>query len=150
MNEQEISEILEKHRAWLMCEENGVRVNLQNANLRGADLRDADLRDADLRGADLRGADLRGADLRGADLQGCAGNREQIKSIFVSDVYPVTYTSDYLQIGCQNHPILDWWDFDDAAIARMDGKRALKFWRDWKDVIKMIIEKSPAEKTRSK
>ncbi|MGL4354093.1 MAG: pentapeptide repeat-containing protein [Aeromonas popoffii] len=118
--------------------------DLRDANLRGADLRDADLRDADLRDADLRGADLRGADLRGADLWSCSGERDYIKSVFVSDVYPITYTCEVLQIGCQRHKISEWWEFDDRTIASMDGKTALSFWREWKDTIRMIIEKSPA------
>ena len=123
--------------------------NLYGANLRGANLRDADLSGANLRGADLYGANLRDADLYGANLRGaklwnCAGNRNEIKSILAIDTYPITYTAEYLQIGCQRHPIADWWEFDDAAIAAMDGKIALKFWREWKDTIRAIIEKSPA------
>lgn len=155
MNKQELTAIIESHGKWLRGEADGVRAGLRGANLRGAylrgaDLRDADLRDADLCGADLRGSNLCGADLSGADLSGvslwsCAGERNRIKSIFVSDVYPITYTSEILQIGCQKHKISEWWEFDDRRIAEMDGKAALSFWREWKDTIRMIIEKSPAK-----
>ena len=122
--------------------------DLCGADLRGANLRGADLRDADLRDADLRGANLRGANLRGADLRNCAGNRKNIMSVFVFNEYPVVYTNEYLQIGCERHQIDDWWDFDDTRILQMDGKTALKFWRNNKDLIKTIIESNPAEPTK--
>ena len=53
MGEQELKDILEKHKKWAKGEAGG-----QRADLRGADLQRADLRGADLRGADLRRADL--------------------------------------------------------------------------------------------
>ena len=121
--------------------------DLSDANLRGADLSYANLSYANLRGANLSDADLRGANLRGANLWNCSGNRKQIKSIFVSEVYPISYTSEYLQIGCERHDISDWWDFSDKEIKDMDGRAALDFWSEWKETIKMIIEKSPAVET---
>ena len=174
MSKEGLAVIIDNHGRWLRGEDGGKCADLRGADLRGADLRCADLRGADLRCADLRGAslcgaslsgadlrcadlrgaslcgaslsgaDLRGANLRGADLWLCAGERNYIKSIFVSDVYAITYTSEVLQIGCQRHKISEWWGFDDHRIAEMDGKKALKFWREWKDTIRMIIEKSPA------
>ena len=124
MNKEELMVIIENHGKWLRGEDGGV-----HANLRGANLCDANLRDANL---------------CYADLWSCAGERNRIKSIFVSDVYAVTYTSESLQIGCQKHKISDWWEFNDRRIAKMDGKKPLSFWREWKDTIRMIIEKSPA------
>ena len=121
--------------------------DLRYANLRGADLYGANLRGADLYGANLRGANLRGADLRGANLNGASGNRLEIKSLFISDDYPITYTSDVLQIGCELHDIAEWWGFDDKRIVDMDGKQALKFWRKYKGFIKQAIELSPAKPT---
>jgi len=100
--------------------------------------------EANLSGADLREANLREADLRGANLWGCAGERQKIKSIFISNIYPITYTSEILQIGCEGHLISDWWKFDDNKIKAMDGEKALKFWSSNKDLIKQIIEHSPA------
>jgi len=120
---------------------------LHDANLRGACLGGADLRDADLEGADLRGADLRGADLRGAGLWATTGNRKQIKSLFIFEEYPVTYTSEVMQIGCRQHPIEDWWGFTDDEIKDMENRKALPFWNKWKGTIKQIIEMSPATPT---
>ena len=70
MKEQELKDLLKKHRKWIYGENGGERADLYGANLRGADLRDADLYGANLRGANLRGANLYGANLRGADLYG--------------------------------------------------------------------------------
>ena len=114
---------------------------------RWAYLSGANLRGVNLRWAELRGANLRGADLRGADLWNCAGERNHIRSLFVSDVYAITYTAEVLQIGCQRYPIADWWEFDDRKILEMDGKQALTFWREMKDFIRMAIEKFPATPT---
>ena len=51
-----------------------------------------------------------------------------------------------MQIGCELHNIDDWWEFDDDRILEMDGDTALSFWKEWRETIKMIIEKSPAGK----
>lgn len=174
---EQLKNILELHDLWLKNDESGVHANLiradlydanlrradlRNANLSYASLRNADLVEANLSGANLRGADLRnanlsGANLRGADLIGanlrlatfnsCAGNRKHIKSLFISITYPITYTSNILQIGCERHEIVKWWDFSDGQILEMDGKNALKFWRKYKEFIKSAIELSPAEPT---
>jgi hypothetical protein len=68
MTEQELKDILDKHKLWLGREEGGVRANLEGANLRDANLRNANLRDAYLRNANLWDADLRDANLRDANL----------------------------------------------------------------------------------
>ena len=86
------------------------------------------------------------ADLRGADLRGAVGNLRHLKTI-ICDTYPVTYTAEVMQIGCQRHAIKDWWEFDDERIVGMDGKAALKFWRKWKPLLQAIIDASPAEPT---
>jgi len=164
---EQLAEIIKKHGMWLRDEDGGERANLRYADLSSADLRSADLRSADLRyadlrsadlrsadlsyadlrSADLRSADLRSADLRSADLRYAAGNSEHIKSIFVSEVYPIVYTVDYLQIGCERHLISDWANFDDRRILKMDGKRALEFWKSFKDFIFMSIQIAPAAAT---
>ena len=70
MTWEKLTEILQKHKAWLNDEEGGERANLIGANLRGANLSGANLRGANLSGADLRGANLICADLRDANLSG--------------------------------------------------------------------------------
>jgi hypothetical protein len=137
-------------------------VDLSGANLGGVDLSGVDFRDSvlwgvdfcgsdlsgvNLRGANIRNTDLRNADLSGVDLRNCAGNRNQIKSIFISEIYSITYTSEYLQIGCESHLIKDWWKFDDERIKAMDGDKALNFWAESKSFIKKAIKLFPATPT---
>ena len=142
--------------------------SLNGADLRGADLRGADLRDADLRGAslsdanllgaslngadlrdaNLRGADLRDADLRGANLKGVCGLNERVKNIQIED-WPISYTSEIMQIGCQRHPLDAWRNFSDAEIRAMDGRKALTFWHKWRETIFKIIEMAPAQPTKT-
>ena len=128
-----------------LCDANLSNADLSGANLRyvelrGANLRAADLSSADLRYADLSGANLSGANLRYVDLRWCIGNMREIKSAQF-DTYDVTWTKDALAIGCQQHPIKEWWQFDDTIITNMD-RDALLWWKKWKLVLQQIIEMS--------
>ena len=67
---EELTKILDEHRAWLLNNEKGKRADLYDANLQGANLQGANLYGANLYGADLYGANLYGANLYGANLQG--------------------------------------------------------------------------------
>lgn len=86
------------------------------------------------------------ANLTRANLYGASGNLNNLKSVFC-DTYPVTYTAEVMQIGCQCHRLEDWWSFDDARIIEMEGKAALKWWRTWKPILQQIIATSPANAT---
>ena len=75
MTEQELKNVLQKHKLWFedCSQQDAERAdlhseNLCNANLRGADLSYADLYCADLHSANLRDANLYNANLRGANL----------------------------------------------------------------------------------
>ena len=116
------------------------------ANLNMANLTMANMTGANLVGAYLNGADLTRASLTRANLRGVFGNLKHIKSIFL-ERYPISYTSNTLQIGCQKHPITDWWEFEDDEIIEMEGEEALVWWKKWKGQIKTLIEMSPAEPT---
>ena len=131
-----------KARADLSC------ANLRGAYLRGAYLRGAYLRGAYLRDADLSCADLRDADLRGAYLNGVCGLNDWIKNIQIED-WPITYTAEVMQIGCQRHPLDAWRNFSDAEIRAMDGRKALTFWHKWRETIFKIIEMAPAQPTKA-
>ena len=121
---------------------------LSGADLSGADLDGADLSGANLRGADLSGANLSGANLRGADLNGVCGLNDWIKNIQIED-WPISYTSEIMQIGCQRHPLDAWRNFSDAEIRAMDGRKALAFWAKWKSWIFQTIEMAPAQPTKA-
>ena len=118
-----------------------------NALSEGVNLKGVNLKGVNLSHANLVGANLSGVNLSGVNLWQCSGNRSEIKSLFISNEYPITYTSECLQIGCKNYPIADWWGFDNKRILSMDGNRALKFWREHKEFIKMSIDKFPAKET---
>jgi uncharacterized protein YjbI with pentapeptide repeats len=120
----------------------GVRADLSEANLSGAFLRRANLS-----GADLSEADLSEANLRGVRLEGIEGDGKYIKSLQI-EKYPISYTASVLQIGCKNHLISEWVEFDDKKISRMDSG-ALEWWKKWKSTIMQTIEKDPCEPTRS-
>jgi hypothetical protein len=119
---------------------------LAGANLEGANLAWAKLAGANLNGANLYGAKLGGADLNGANLEGVNGVNEYIKCVQI-EAYPITYTADILQIGCQRHSIEDWRTFGCHRIVAMDGKAALKFWAKYKNWIFQTIELCPAKPT---
>ncbi len=98
-------------------------------------------------GADLSNADLSNADLRDVgSLNGASGLNDFVKCIQL-DEWPITYTADLMQIGCQKHPLDAWRNFSDAEIRAMDGKKALEWWRKWKDWIFQAIEIAPARPT---
>ena len=128
--------------------------NLSGAILRGADLSDANLRGAILSGAILRGADLSGANLSEANMRGAIlsdanlieANMRGAKwadGVFLTQApiqiygmhWPVTLLDTHMQIGCELHYLDDWEGFDNARIAEMEGRRALKFWKANKDAI---------------
>ena len=162
----DLQKVLESHAAWLRGE-GGERANLTGANLRGANLTDADLRRANLTGANLTGANLYGANLTGAnlyganltradltradltwanltradltraDLWGAIGNGREICSI-QAPKYPVTFTAQIMQIGCQRWTLAEWESFDDSRIAAMDSG-ALDWWHVWKPIIFAMV-----------
>ena len=121
----------------------------EGANLTGAYFEGANLEGASFEGAYLAGADLAGASLGGASLGGANGINDWIKCIQI-ETYAIAYTAEILQIGCEQHPIADWRNFDNRRIAEMDGKPALKFWDKYKDWIFQTIELCPAKPTGAK
>ena len=121
--------------------------NLTRANLNGANLDGANLTRAILNGANLTLANLNGANLTRANLNGASGVNDYVKCIQI-ETYPITYTSEVMQIGCERHKITEWRDFDSCRIAYMDGKSALKFWAKYKDWIFQTIELCPAKPTK--
>ena len=121
--QEKLSEILDLHKKWLNDEEGGAR-------------------------ADLRSADLSSADLRSADLRYAVGEMRYVKSLQCEKYY-ISYTATELNIGCQSHTILEWQNFDDDAISKMDNG-ALDWWKKWKPILMNIIEASPALESEAK
>ena len=128
---------------------NLVGANLADAYLVGADLTDAYLADAYLVGADLTdaylaranlvGANLADANLAGANLAGAKWRNGIVITKRPVQVYgllwAVTILDAHMQIGCELHTLAEWSAFDDARIVQMDGREALRFWREHKDAL---------------
>jgi uncharacterized protein YjbI with pentapeptide repeats len=92
-----------------------------------------------LAGANLAGAYLDGAYLDGANLDGAKLSPSITISRTPLQLYglewPVTIWDAHMQIGCQFHALHEWQSFDDAEIAAMDGRSALRFWRARKEFL---------------
>ena len=144
MKREQIRDILKKHSAWLHGEAEGERADLSWADLIGADLSEANLNEANLYRANLIGADLCGASLRGA-----IGNGREVKTLIASQ-YIVTWTDQVMAIGCEQHRIADWWEFDDECIATM-AYDALEWWARWRPVLRQLVGSSePAGETNER
>ena len=118
-----------------------IGINLRGANLSYADLRDADLIGinlsyANLSGANLSGANLSYANLIGANIRYVIGNGMEIKTI-QTDTWAITYTSETMSIGFQQHTLKEWFGFNEKQIKDM-GKRELEFWTKWKPILEAI------------
>ena len=87
----------------------------------------------------LAGADLARANLAGADLAGAKWRDGVVISKPPIQLYglhwTVTILDAHMQIGCELHSLAEWAAFDDARIVAMDGRDALRFWRDHKDAL---------------
>ena len=129
ITQKQITEKLRLHALWLKGNAQGVRANLW--------------------GADLSVAYLSGADLIYTNLSGVHGINDYVKCIQI-DTYPITYTAEIIQIGCQRHTHQEWADFSDAQIRAMDGVKALTWWRKYKGWLFQTIEMCPAEPTQKK
>ena len=114
-------------------------IDLSDADLSGADLSYANLSDADLRGANLSRVDLGSADLRGVNFKYCLGNNKEIKSLQIG-VYLISYNKNILNIGCQSHTLLEWENFTDTEIAKMDIN-ALNWWKLNKYIILELVKR---------
>ena len=112
---------------------------LARANLAGAYLADAYLADANLADAYLAGANLARANLARAYLADAKWRDGVVISQQPIQLYglhwSVTILDAHMQIGCELHSLAEWSDFDDARIVEMDGRDALRFWREHKDAL---------------
>lgn len=125
MNQYELNEALKQHELWFK-HKGGERANLSGANLRDADLSGADLRDANLRWISC-------------------GNKREIITLQTKR-WCVVYTSEIMAIGCQSHPISEWWEYSEKTISEMDT-HALAWWKKNKGWIRQAIEANPATPT---
>ena len=140
--------------------------DLGNANLENANFEDADLWNADLLGANLQGADLQGADLGNANLENAnfedadlwkanfenanlwnadlaGANLGDTKGVYClsTEYYNIYFHEQQIQIGCKTHTLEEWENFTDDDIDKMEGKKALLFWKKYKDTVFSLYKK---------
>ena len=100
--------------------------NLYEANLSGANLSGANLYGANLSRANLSGANLSGANLYGANLSGARSDFSLFLGISGMEWF-ILIKNDLVKIGCQEHTYLQWKNFSDSEVSKMDSK-ALDFY----------------------
>ena len=69
MTQQELNEILRKHKLWLDGKEGGERANMQSAHMRSANMQSANMQSAHMRSADMQCANMQRADMQCADMR---------------------------------------------------------------------------------
>ena len=111
-SQNELNEILAKHKKWLNGEEGGERANLSYANLRNADLRNADLRFLH------------------------SANGKELACMNAGK-YQVVLSKEKIAIGCKFFTVEEWKEFDDDKISKMDDG-SLEWWKQWKELVFMF------------
>ena len=61
-----------------------------------------------------------------------------VKTFGNAFIYRITVTDKHIKIGCQQHLKNEWKAFEDREIIKMDGKKALEFWRMFKPVLESL------------
>ena len=56
------------------------------------------------------------------------------------DSYNITITPKHIKIGCQYHSKTAWFNFTDDEIMKMDGEKAVNWWKTWKPILKQICD----------
>ena len=57
-----------------------------------------------------------------------------------SGSYNITITPNHIKIGCQYHSKTAWFNFTDNEIAKMDGDKAVIWWKTWKPILISICD----------
>ena len=52
--------------------------------------------------------------------------------------YNITITPNHIKIGCQYHSKKAWFKFTDNEIVKMDGEKAVVWWKTWKPILQAI------------
>ena len=129
MTKEKIAEILRKHIAWLLNEDDGERADLGRADLRGAALDRADLRSAALDHADLSGALLRGASLDDASLDGASLDGADLRGVpleMITKLFPLACPESGAFIGwkkCGSNMIVKLQIPEDARRSSAFGRK---------------------------
>lgn len=53
--------------------------------------------------------------------------------------YPITITDHHATIGCQTRTFDEWRTITPKQLRAIDGERAVRFWRQWRDTLNNIV-----------
>jgi hypothetical protein len=75
----------------------------------------------------------------GQTIKGNLNCREEVvKGFILKDYYKLEIKNNHIRIGCKEYTKKEWYNFTDNEILKMDGERALIYWRELKP---QLIEK---------
>ena len=60
--------------------------------------------------------------------------------------YNITITPKHIKIGCQYHSKTAWFKFTENEIRKMDGQKAVDWWKTWKPILKQICDSFASSK----
>ena len=63
-----------------------------------------------------------------------------------SGSYNITITPKHIKIGCQYHSKTAWFNFTENEIMKMDGEKAVEWWKTWKPILKQICDSFASNK----
>ena len=107
--------------------------DFMGGNFLGGDFLGGNFLGGNFRGGNFLGGNFLGGNVRGGNF---LGEKITLKPLSIYGLrWTVVITDARMMIGCQIHPLADWATFDDKTIAEMDGRDALRFWRDHKDAL---------------
>ena len=64
--------------------------------------------------------------------------------------YNITITPKHIKIGCQYHSKTAWFNFTENEIVKMDGEKAVEWWKTWKPILKQICDSFESNKEECK
>ena len=54
--------------------------------------------------------------------------------------YNITITPNHIKIGCQYHSKTAWFKITENKIRKMDGQKAVDWWKTWKPILISICD----------
>jgi uncharacterized protein YjbI with pentapeptide repeats len=106
----------------------------------------ANLTESILSNSSFRGTNFSNANLTGVTIDSTTGNMAEIKSMAFAG-QPISYTNSMLQIGCIQVPLPITAVVDSDDWRNQMHPAGVEFWSVWGDIIKSILDLSPATPT---
>ena len=121
ITQEELNEIIRKHRMWIKDEDGGERAVLANMDLSGLDFSNAWLPEADMHGADLCETNFNNAVLYGADLSFVRAKKANFR---YADLHNATLAYASMNGACLSYANLKFADMRWAILYTADMHRS--------------------------